>query len=226
VLKVDGRQKDILFVTMEMDVEECEERMDSIRFKLPYGKFIRGQLSGKQEVAYRKGLATLQSNVRFVDGVDTVEDLAMFIDVYQPAAVFLDGTHLMAKSYDWQDMAKVTATLKRLTRIKHVPIINTTHIKSERGNDAKGGSNDDVAYSKGFTRDSDIVGILFANDQMRDASQFGIHWTKIRRGKVGQKIFFESDFEKMELRPIVGAGFMQMVQACSLDDDDGSMWAS
>lgn len=226
VLQGDGSDQDILFVTMEMDIEECEERMDSIRFHLPYGKFIRGQLSNKQEVAYRKGLANLQSNIRFVDGVDTVDDLASYIDVYQPAAVFLDGTHLLSKSYDWQDMAKVTATLKRLTRTKHVPIINTTHLKSERGGDEKGGSNDDVAYSKGFARDSDIVGILFANDAMRDASQFGIHWTKIRRGKVGQKTFFEHDFEKMRLNPVVGIGLTQMLQACSLDDDDGSMWGS
>lgn len=226
VMQSVSSDQDILFVTMEMDIEECEERMDAIRFKLPYGPFIRGKLTTKQEMMYRRGLSNIKSNIRFVDGVDDLEDLAAYIDVYQPAAVFLDGTHLLAKSYDWQDMAKVTATLKRLTRTKHVPIINTTHVKSERGQDGNGGSNDDVAYSKGFTRDSDIVGILFANEAMRDAGQFGIHWTKIRRGKVGSKSFFEHDFNKMQLKPIQGVGLTQMVQACSLDDDDGSMWSN
>lgn len=221
-----GDDREILVVTMEMDIEECEERMDAIRFHLPYGKFIRGQLSNKQEVLYRRGLANLKSNIRFVDSIENTDDLAAYIDVYQPAAVFLDGSHLLAKDYDWKELARVTAAMKKITRNKKCPIVNTTHLKSERGSDAKGGSNDDVAYTKGYSRDSDIVGVLFANDTMQDAGQFGIHWTKIRRGKVGQKTFFEHDFDKMALTPIQGIGLTQMLQACSLDDDDGSMWGT
>jgi hypothetical protein len=174
---------------------------------------------------YRRNLNSLKTNIRFIDGVASVEDLESYIEIYQPAAVFLDGSHLLAKTYDWQEVANLTARLKKLTRLKKVPIVNTTHIKSERGKDGKGASIDDLAYSKGYTRDSDIVGVMFASDLMKDAGQFGIDWVKIRRGKSGTKQFFEMDFEKMTLNQIVGLGVTQLMQVCATGDDDGSMWS-
>ena len=155
-----GKDRPILVVSGEMEAREMEERLDAIKCGLSYNKLSRGELGAIEERRYFNYLDSSQSLVRIVDSFDNLNDIEALITLYRPSCGFIDGSHLLSSSYEWTDIARVTANMKRITRNKKVPIINTTHLKSEKGRSADGGSLDDFAYTKGYTRDSDIVGVL------------------------------------------------------------------
>lgn len=95
-----------------------------------------------------------------------------------------------------------------------IPIVNTTHLKSEKGTSAKGGNMDDFAYTKGYTRDSDIVGVMFASDMMEIENKVGIDWVKIRRGSRTQLIW-ENDYETCKTELIDSKVGSQIVASSS-----------
>lgn len=187
--------KNILFVSGEMDANEIEERLDAIRCELSYALLSKGELTKGQERKYKRYLQGFESNIRIVDSFDTIKDVEYYMSIYRPAITFIDGSHLLAPSYDWTEIARVTADMKRLTRNNKIPIVNTTHLKAERGKSAKGGDIDDFAYSKGYTRDSDIVGVMYASDMMELEYKIGIDWVKVRRGARTQLIY-QNDYDK------------------------------
>jgi replicative DNA helicase len=193
--------RNILIVSCEMDNEELTERLDCIRAHLSYNAFIQGGLTESEELRYARYLRDLESHIKIVDDCATFQDVENYMTVYNPAAVFLDGSHQLSPSYDWKDVAALTARMKRATRLKRIPIINTTHLKSGKGTSTKGGDLDDMAYSKGYTRDSDIVGIMYADDQMEMQNQVGIDWVKKRRG-VRSKLIYQNDYTTMELKVV------------------------
>jgi hypothetical protein len=200
-LKSLGIDKPVLIASCEMDNEELTERLDCIRCGIPYGDFLKGMLTPAQEFKYAKYLGRIDSNIKMVDDCMVFEDVAEYMQIYQPAAVFLDGSHQLARSYDWKDVAALTAQMKRTTRLLRTPIVNTTHLKSGKGTDSRGADLDDMAYSKGYTRDSDIVAIMYADEGMELNNQIGLDTVKIRRGS-RTKIVYETDFTTMEMRTI------------------------
>lgn len=189
-----GLDGNILFVSCEVDIDECEERLDSINTSIPYGTFISGKLTPRQERRYKAYLANQKSNIKFVDDCENLDDVINYISLFAPKIVYIDGSHILANSFDWQDIAKLTGKMKKITRVHRVPIINTTHVKSGEGK--KGGNVDAFAYSKGYTRDSDIAGVLFADDAMQLRSELGIHFVKVRRG-VPIKLIYQNNFKDM-----------------------------
>jgi len=186
--------KPILIVSGEMDAIELEERLDAIRCELSYALLSKGALTRGQERLYKRYLNGFNSNIRIVDSFDNLKDVEYYMTLYKPAATFIDGSHLLSSSYEWTEIAKVTSTMKKLTRNKKIPIINTTHLKAERGKSAEGGDLDDFAYTKGYTRDSDIVGVMFASDMMEVEHKIGIDFVKVRRGTRVQLIW-ENDYD-------------------------------
>ena len=186
--------KDILIVSGEMESSEMEERLDTIRCEVSYQRLSRGELTPAEERKYKRYLLGFDSNIRIVDSFDNLKDIDYLMTVYQPAIVFLDGSHLLSSSYEWTDIARVTAGMKKMTRNKKIPIVNTTHLKGDRGKSAKGGDIDDFAYTKGYTRDSDIVGVMYASDMMALENKIGVDWVKVRRGQRTQHIF-QNDYE-------------------------------
>lgn len=186
--------KNILIVSGEMDCEELEERLDAIRCELSYNRLSRGGLTTAEERKYKRFLAGFESNIKIVDSFDNLKDIDYYMTVYRPAITFIDGSHLLSSSYEWTEIAKVTAGMKKLTRNRKIPIINTTHLKADRGKSASGGDIDDFAYTKGYTRDSDIVGVMYASDMMQIENKVGIDWVKARRGDRTQMIW-QNDYE-------------------------------
>lgn len=191
----NGIQKPILIVSGEMDAEELEERMDAIRCEISYARLSKGELNPTEERKFKRFLLGFESNIRIVDSFDNLKDVEYLMTIYRPVITFIDGSHLLSSSYDWGDIARVTAGMKKLTRNMKIPIVNTTHLKSEKGTSATGGNMDDFAYTKGYTRDSDIVGVMFASDMMEIEQKIGIDWVKIRRGSRTQLIW-ENDYDK------------------------------
>ena len=185
----------ILIVSGEMDAVELEERLDAMRCEVSYNLLSRGDLSPTEERKYKRYLMGVDSRVVIVDSFDNLKDVQFLITVYNPIICFIDGSHLLASSYEWTDIARVTSTMKKITRNNKLPIVNTTHLKSEKGKSATGGDIDDFAYTKGYTRDSDIAGVMFADDMMEIDYKFGIDWVKVRRGGRCQLIF-QNDYDK------------------------------
>lgn len=224
-------QKNILIVSGEMDSMELEERLDSLRCNLSYARLSKGSLSPIEERKYRNYLSgSFESNIKIVDSFDNLKDIEYFMTLYRPAMCFIDGSHLLSSSYEWTDIAKVTAGMKRMTRNKKIPIFNTTHLKAEKGKSGKGGDLDDFAYTKGYTRDSDIVGVMFANDIMEVENKVGIDWVKVRRGDRTQMVY-EHNYDKNEVKIIDVKVGTQIVQSNAgrkksniLDDDDDAAY--
>ena len=194
-------KKNILIVSGEMDALELEERLDSIKCGLNYGRLSKGELTTIEERKYKNYLGVFDSNIRIVDSFDNLKDIGHYINVYRPAITFIDGSHLLASSYDWTELAKITAGMKKMTRNSKTPIVNTTHLKADKGRSANGGNIDDFAYTKGYTRDSDIVGVMYASDEMVLQNRIGLDWVKVRRGTRTQ-IVFENDYTDSSIKVV------------------------
>lgn len=204
----------ILFVTNEMDIEECEDRLDCINTGIAYDDFISGKLSKNQELKYARYLRSIKSHIKFVDDCATSADVDAYISIYNPALVFIDGSHLLSKDFDWKEMYNLTMNLKKMTRLHRVPIINTTHLKSGKGKSDDGGDVDDFAYAKGYTRDSDVVIVMYAGVEMELDNEIGLDFAKVRRG-VRTKLVYRNDFKTMDFTLVSSVANMT-----SFDEED------
>lgn len=196
---------DILFITNEMGEEEIKERLDCIRFHLPYKNFLEGTLSAREKGRYYKGLDKLKgekSKIRIVYSCSTIDELATQIGLYQPSAVFIDGSYLMepGREEGWEKIVYVTRNLKRLAKSTKTPIINTTQLK--RGS-AKSSSKfaldgqDDFAYSSSYSQDSDIAIRMFQDADMKFHDIIGLEVVKGRRVVSGTVLMFQNDLDGM-----------------------------
>lgn len=196
---------DILLITNEMGEDEIKERIDCIKFRLPYKAFLEGTLSEREKGRYYKGLERLKtekSKIRILYSCSTIDELSTHIGLYQPSAVFIDGSYLMEPKRDegWEKIVYVTRNLKRLAKNMNVPIINTTQLK--RGS-AKGASKsaldgqDDFAYSSSYTQDSDVALRMFQDADMKFHDIIGLEVAKGRRVMAGTVLLFQNDLQKM-----------------------------
>lgn len=196
---------DILFITNEMGEDEIKERLDCIRFKLPYKAFLEGTLTEREKRRYYKGLEKLKSEkskIRILYSCQTIDELTTQIGLYQPSVVFIDGSYLMEPQRDegWEKIVYVTRNLKRLAKNTNVPIVNTTQLK--RGS-SKGASKfaldaqEDFAYSSSYTQDSDIALRMFQDADMKFHDLIGLEVAKGRRVVSGTKLIFQNDLANM-----------------------------
>jgi len=196
---------DILFITNEMGEEEIKERLDCIRFRLPYKSFLEGTLSAREQGRYYKGLEKLKeekSKIRIVYSCSTIDELATQIGLYQPSAVFIDGSYLMepGREEGWEKIVYVTRNLKRLAKNTKTPIINTTQLK--RGSSKSSSKfaldgQDDFAYSSSYSQDSDIAIRMFQDADMKFHDIVGCEVVKGRRVISGTTLMFQNDLESM-----------------------------
>lgn len=196
---------DILLVTNEMGEDEIKERIDCIKFRLPYESFLQGTLSDREKRRYYSGLESLKgmkSKIRILYSCSTIDELTTQIGLYQPSAVFIDGSYLMEPQRDdgWEKIVYVTRNLKRIAKNMNVPIVNTTQLK--RGS-SKGASKfsldgqDDFAYSSSYSQDSDIAIRMFQDPDMRFHDIIGMEVAKGRRVKSGTTFMFQNDLTNM-----------------------------
>ncbi len=196
ILQAEKDDKPILFINTEVDEEELIERLDSIRFSLPYGNLLSGLLTPVEEAKWAKGLRNLKSNIKIVDDCFSMEDLEKYITLYSPAAVFADSIHLLVEDYDWKDIAKLGARCKKMAKKHKCPIIANTHLKANEGKQGTG-TVDSFAYGKGFTRNASVAMLIYKTDQMELAGEIGFKFVKVRRG-IPQNFIFSADFQKMK----------------------------
>jgi replicative DNA helicase len=199
------REGEILLISNEMGEEEIKERLDCIRFRLPYEKFLKGELTEREKARYYKGLDSLKtkkSRIRILYSCQTVDELSTFMGLYQPLATFIDGSYLMEgqMAEGWEKIVFITRNLKRISKNFKCPIINTTQLKRGTG---KGGSKvsldgqDDFAYSSSYSQDSDIAFRMYQDADMKYHDLVGVEVVKGRRVKAGTTILFENNLDIM-----------------------------
>ena len=195
---------DILFITNEMGEEEIMERLDCIRFRLPYERFMKGTLTEKEKQRYYRGLNKLKKNkskIRIVYSCQTIDELSTYIGLYHPCAVFLDGSYLMEGKMQegWEKIAFITRNLKRIGKSFKVPIINTTQLKRGSGKGSSKGldGQDDFAYGNSYSQDSDIAIRMFQDPDMRFHDLVGCEIVKGRRVASGTTFMFENCLTSM-----------------------------
>tara|TARA_Y100000034_G_scaffold29728_1_gene36177 strand:+ start:51928 stop:53208 length:1281 start_codon:yes stop_codon:yes gene_type:complete len=215
VLMNSKRDQPILIVSGEMDALEVEDRLDAMRCKISYSRLSKGALDPQEELVYKRFLGRgFKSNIVVVDSFNNLQDIEYFMTIYRPICCFIDGSHLLSSSYEWTELAKVTAKMKKMTRNKKIPIINTTHLKGEKGKSAEGGDIDDFAYTKGYTRDSDIASVMYASDMMEIENKIGLDFVKVRRGSRTQLIY-QHNYDTCEIDLVeskVGAAILASTQ--------------
>lgn len=196
---------DILFISNEMGTEEIKERFDCIKFKLPYKSFLEGSLTAREKNRYYRGLEALRetrSKLRIVESCQTIDELSTLMGLYQPSAVFIDGSYLMEGKMQegWEKIVYITRNLKRIAKSFKTPIINTTQLK--RGSNKSGSKfaldgQDDFAYSSSYAQDSDIAIRMFQDADMKFHDLIGCEVVKGRRVVGGTTLVFQNDLSNM-----------------------------
>lgn len=200
-------EKPILFITNEMPEDEVTERIDCIKFKLPYEDFMKGELSRVERKRYESGLNRLKhkgSKIKIVYNCSTIDELNVLIDMHDPAIVFIDGSYMMEGDMGegWEKITYVTRNLKKTAKLKSVPIINTTQLRKSTGKTSSKLSTDgqdDFAYSQSYAQDSDIAIRLYQDVDMVFNSEIGMDVVKGRRVKPNTKFIFTNNLATMEL---------------------------
>lgn len=196
---------DILFISNEMGEEEIKERIDCLRFRLPYGSFMKGTLTEREKGRYYRGLDSLKkdkSRIRIVYSCQTVDEISTYIGLYKPAAVFIDGSYLMEGKMQegWEKIAYITRNLKRIAKNSKTPIVNTTQLKrgsSKSSSKVASDGMDDFAYGSSYTQDSDIAIRMFQDADMKFHDLVGCEIVKGRRVVTGTTLIFQNDLTNM-----------------------------
>lgn len=196
---------DILFISNEMGEEEIKERLDCIKFRLPYENFLKGTLTEREKGRYYKGLGQLKktrSKIRIVYSCQTIDELSTYMGLYQPSAVFIDGSYLMEGKMQegWEKIVYITRNLKRLAKNFKTPIINTTQLKRGSSKTASKfvlDGQDDFAYSSSYSQDSDIAIRMFQDADMKFHDLIGCEVVKGRRVVGGTTLVFQNDLNRM-----------------------------
>ena len=206
---------DILFISNEIGEDELRERFDAIMFRLPYGRFLKGELTEREKSRYYHGLDALKessSAIRIVYSCATIDELTALVGLYNPALIFVDGSYLLEPSIQegWEKITYITRNLKRLAKETKTPIVNTTQMRRGSGTKAsKDGlsGQDDFAYASSFVQDSDIALRMFQDADMKFFDQVGLELVKGRRAAAGTTYIFQNNLEKMDFSIKLSASY-------------------
>jgi len=199
----------ILFFTNEMSTEQILDRMDAIRFSLPFKDFLRGKLSRAQLRAYNEGVSKLTSRIIFIENVYTMAEYNNKLKIYRPGISFVDGSYLMEPEYkgdDWKRITYITRYLKRVHKLMGIPCVNTTQLKRSSGtkeSNTSFGAQDDFAYASSYTQDSDIAIRMFADKEMMFRNEVGMQIAKGRNVDALQIPVFVANLTKMDFHFIL-----------------------
>jgi len=190
---------EILFVTNEMPIEEINERSDAIRFGVPYGDLLGGNLTPFMEKKYHEGLKNMSeknSRIRMVQNVRSTEELDSLVAMYNPPIVYVDGSYLMnrhLKLATWERVESVTSDFKAIGLSSGKPIVNTTQLKRSSGKESSEFSLDaqeEFAFGGSFINDSDLAVSAYQNAQMKYRDEVGLQFAKGRRMDITRKFFW------------------------------------
>ena len=217
----------ILFVSCEVEKSEFEGRLDCINAEIPYDKFELGSLSLQQEAKYYRWLKKAEdlyksgrSRLVIVDDLGSIDDVFSYIEVYNPAVVFIDSVHLLAKSLEYKDLLAITGKIKSVARLSKVPIIATTHTNLKEGDGL------DKINSRAFAnfragRDPDFTFVMFSDKDMVARGEMGVYTNNVRRAKKFVEIY-RQNWHNMQEERVLLQSYDDYISIT--DDDDGSIY--
>lgn len=204
-----ARQQGVVvgFVSPEMSEKQVWKRRDSIRWRLPYEDFRKGQLDTDAEERYRAGVnaeGSAEGDKDFFiasDGrCETVEDIDLFIEEHKLGLLVVDGVHLLEDPKarnDYERISRASRRLKKIARRRKVPIVLIVQLGRSVKTGATTAGTEDIQGTDALAQDSDVLVMLFQDDDARSRGEMLQKAIKVREGR---PITFTSawDFSTMD----------------------------
>lgn len=211
-------QKDSLFISLEMNANVMQDRMDAIMCKFDYDRYRRGNISPEEEsflINNLKALRERAASFRMISfenydrkaksKLGSVDSIAACIQRYKPKRVWVDGLYL-GMSMKWEEATAFANDFHAMLESLHIPCTATTQLKQEA--DANAPKLKDLAFSAALGHAAAYVIILGYDKDKRDRSELTATATKVResadKGKyvVEFKPATKIDMISMDLPPV------------------------
>lgn len=187
----------VLFFTTEMSSEAISDRIDAIYCNLNYTRFKRGKLTPQEYKTYEDYLKNIKDNEDFNIVIEQVyigvNEISAKIDQHKPDMVFVDGAYLLtadSSEEDWRALVSIFRGLKRVARLKKVPVFASTQSTSEVINLSN------IAFAKHIRADADIMLGIEIDEEMRADREMALKLLKMREGENNSKILFNWKFSE------------------------------
>lgn len=180
-----------LIVTREMAVREIDVRFDAVKAKVPHAGLRVGDLTPDQEERYRVALSNIGEEEDFWVTDDTssgtLTGLRAKVEKRKPDMLLVDGAYLMQDeqgNQGWEATTELTRGLKRLAKEMDIPVLISHQIN--RDGAGKQATTANLAYSDSVGQDSDVVIIMYQDEDMRLSLLMLIKLVKQRDGQHGE----------------------------------------
>lgn len=159
---------DVLFFSVEMDVDMLRQRLYSLGAHVSPSRFRRGALKDgdKQKVrAFHDKMSDEEVSfyISKKKSMITVEDISSEIQLYNPHVVYIDGFNFMMDAAtkrtteDWQANEAVAAELKALALDMGITIIVATQVQEKQYHAKNGIEARTIMGGTGLLKASDLV---------------------------------------------------------------------
>lgn len=211
--------KNVLYVSLEMSKLQMEQRVDANLAGIKHREIVRAQLSGEDEIRWKKCLDFQKSYNKIFYILDLPRGSTMgeieakyetILGMFKPDAIFIDYLQLMKPTAevagsDWLDVGKVSEELHEFCRKKNIPVVTAAQRKAAQKK-ANGKKTDDVNLED-FGRskmigDNAAIAIMIANREdelLREDME--LHIVKNREGAKG-KINLKKAFDKSRIESL------------------------
>ena len=193
LLKMQEDDANVLFVSMEMPIDQLGRRIHSLRTGINSKAILAGRLDWYEDRRMRESVDAVATwnnvhlyNANMIGTVDDIEDLAAQLN---PDAIFIDGMYLL-KSQQYgsrntdrnMNVAYVTDEAKRLAVVVNRPVIATTQFNRKAGEGGKFGNLETLGFTDTLAQHGSLVWALKHGDTPLERIMDGL---KAREGGVG-----------------------------------------
>lgn len=195
-------KRTVNFHSNEMPDWQIGRRTDAIVYDLPYGHLVQGELGFMHEARW---LELLDKTI----DPDVVPDIKVFgaegagwsyvdakADLYNPAAVYIDGGYIMEDSIkgdaQWQRIGRIARQGKSFAKRRKIP----TTISFQLTEDGK------LALYRGLEQWADTIIELRQTPDQKLADTMEIVIRKLREGEGNETILLRWDFNNMQFQEI------------------------
>jgi len=190
-----NQKKNVLFVTMEMPSSRILRRLDSIRYKLPFGALRNADMDSSIKERWKKKVEedakTLTHDLLVVDKtiVRTVTDVFRLSIQHTPDVIVIDGGYRFEapQKSTWETTVSVVGDLQRYAELSGIPWIVTSQYgdADETGKAPKGKNTPKMRmwgarYGKEWVINPDVVLGMYADANDRALKQLHLYMLKIR----------------------------------------------
>lgn len=176
-----------LLFSQELSTVEIARRVVALATNVDYGLYLRGALEPDVEEEFLEALEVFVEQESFMisrlttTGPAAVLEMQAKIDEYGATVAAVDGVHYLGS--DWKEMGIVLKGLKNTARVKHVPILGTTHANKSRGKTGTPQDDaDDFAHADAFAQDCDLALRVVCGIEHRRAREVEIFTAAMREG--------------------------------------------